>query len=84
MSALEDLAAAKTKTDARSNFETFIAGWRAAGWSEAETADYQESIRIFLGDDDSAALALLPAGSYKSSEQARRSAWKCRASFLSA
>ena len=40
MSALENLAATKARADSRANFESFIAGRRAAGWSEADIADY--------------------------------------------
>ncbi len=74
MSALENLAAAKAKADARANFESFIAGRRADGWSEADIAEYRESIRVLMGNDDAAALALFPPGTYESAEQARQGA----------
>ncbi len=74
MSALENLAATKARADSRANFESFIAGRRAAGWSEADIADYTESIRVLMGDDDTAALALFPADTYQSAEQARQGA----------
>lgn len=74
MSALANLSAAKAKADARANFERFIAGRRAAGWSDPDVADCRESIRVLMGDDDAAALALFPAGTYQSAEQARQSA----------
>lgn len=74
MSALENLAAAKARADSRANFEEFIAGRRAAGWTEADITAYTESIRMLMGDDDAAALALFPAGTYESAEQARQGA----------
>lgn len=74
MSALENLAAAKAKADARANFERFIEGRRADGWSYSDVAEYRESIRILMGDDDQAALALFPPGTYQSAEQARHAA----------
>lgn len=74
MSALENLAAAKAKADARTNFDRFVACRRAAGWTEADVAVYRDSIRILMGDDDAAALALFPPGAYASAEQARQAA----------
>ena len=81
MSALENLAAAKAKADARANFERFIAGRRAAGWSEADIADYRGSIRILIGDDDAAALALFPPGTYATADQAQSAAREYWASW---
>lgn len=74
MSALENLAAAKAKADGRTNFERFIAARRADGWTDSDVAEYRESIRILMGDDDAAALALFPAGTYATAEQARQGA----------
>lgn len=74
MSALENLAAAKAKADARANFERFIASRRADGWSDADAAEYRESVRILMGNDDAAALALFPPGAYATAEQARQAA----------
>ena len=74
MSALENLATAKAKADARANFERFVASRLAAGWADTDVAEYRESIRVLMGDDDAAALALFPAGTYRSAEQARRAA----------
>lgn len=74
MSALESLAATKANADSRASFGNFIAGRRAAGWTETDIADYTESIRVLMGDDDSAALALFPAGTYQTAEQARQGA----------
>ena len=74
MSALENLQAAKSKADARANFERFIAVRRAAGWTDADVAEYRESIRILMGSDDMAALALFPVGTYQSAELARQGA----------
>lgn len=74
MSALENLAATKARADSRGNFESFIAGRRAAGWTEADIAEYTESIRVLMGDDDAAALALFPVGTYQTAEQARQDA----------
>lgn len=74
MTALENLAAAKARADSRANFDNFIAGRRIAGWSEADCAEYAESIRVLMGNDDAAALALFPAGTYETAEQARQDA----------
>jgi len=74
MSAIENLAAAKARANSRANFETFIAGRRAAGWSEPDCAEYAESIRVLMGNDDAAVLALFPAGTYETAEQARQGA----------
>lgn len=74
MSALQNLAATKARADSRTHFENFIAGRRAAGWTEADVAEYTESIRILMGDDDAAALALFPLRAYQSAEEARQGA----------
>jgi len=71
---LDRLAIAKAKADARGNFDRFVTGRRAAGWSDSDVAEYRESIRILMGDDDMAALALFPAGTYPTAEQARQAA----------
>lgn len=83
MSALDNLQAAKAKADARANFERFIAARRADGWSDGDVTEYRESIRILMGDDDAAALALFPAGSYATAEQARQGAREYWASLAS-
>lgn len=74
MSALENLAATKARADSRANFENFITGRRAAGWTVEDIADYTASIRVLMGDDDAAALALFPAATYQTAEQARKGA----------
>lgn len=74
MSALANLTAAKAKADARANFERFIDSRRATGWADYDVAEYRESIRILMGNDDAAALALFPAGTYQTVEQARQGA----------
>lgn len=74
MSALENLAAAKAKADARANFDRFIAARRANGWTDSDVAEYRESIRILMGADDAATLALFPPGAYATAEQARHGA----------
>lgn len=74
MSALENLAAAKAKADARGNFERFVAGRRASGWTEADITEYRESIRILMGDDGAATLSLFPPETYQTAEQARQAA----------
>jgi hypothetical protein len=74
VSALENLAAAKARADSRTNFEAFVAGRRVAGWTEADVAEYRESIRVLMGSDDAAALALFPPGTYRTAEQARQAA----------
>lgn len=72
MSAIESLAAAKSKSDARANFERFITSRRADGWTDSDVAEYRESVRTLMGDDDAAALALFPHGIYQTAEQARQ------------
>lgn len=84
MSALENLAAAKAKADARTNFEHFIAARRADGWTDSDVAEYRESIRVLMGDDEAAALALFPAGTYATAEQARHGAREYWAASVSA
>ncbi|MBK7463968.1 MAG: hypothetical protein IPJ50_15385 [Betaproteobacteria bacterium] len=74
MSALANLQAAKSRADAAANFDRFIASRQAAGWSASDVADYRESIRILMGADDKAALALFPPGTYQTAEQARQDA----------
>ena len=74
MSALENLAAAKARADSRANFEQFISSRLSAGWSEEDIADYTASIRVLMGNDDAASLALFPAGTYQNAEQARQGA----------
>lgn len=74
MNALINLAAAKAKADSRANFERFISGRRSAGWGESDIGDYTESIRILMGEDDTAALALFPVGTYVTAEDARNDA----------
>lgn len=74
MSALDNLQAAKAKADARASFDRFIEGRRVDGWTAADIAEYRESIRILMGDDDAAALALFPPGTYQTAEQARQAA----------
>lgn len=74
MSALENLAAAKARADSRANFDNFIAGRRVAGWTEADCAEYTESIRVLMGNDDAAALALFPKDTYQTADQARQGA----------
>lgn len=74
MSALANLAAAKARADSQANFEQFISYRRSAGWTEEDIADYTASISVLMGNDDAAALALFPAGTYKNAEQARQGA----------
>ncbi len=74
MSALENLAAATARADSRANFDRFISGRRAAGWSDSDVAEYRDSVRVLMGDDNAVALALFPAGTYKTAEQARQAA----------
>ena len=71
---LDRLASAKAKADTRANFDQFIEGRRATGWADYDVAEYRESIRILMGNDDAAALALFPAGTYQTVEQARQGA----------
>lgn len=82
MSALENLAAAKAKADARADLEQFVASRQAAGWTADDIADYRKSIDVLMGDDDAAALALFPPGTYLNAEIARcdaRHYWRAAA-----
>lgn len=74
MTVLETLAAAKTKADARANYEQFVFAMRAAGWTDADVTEYREAIAVLMGADDAAALALYPPGCFSNAEQARQAA----------
>ena len=71
---LDRLASAKAKADASANFERFITARRADGWTDSDVAEYRESIRVLMGNDDAAALALFPPGAYATTEQALQDA----------
>lgn len=81
---LDRLASAKSKADSRANFDRFIAGRRADGWIDSDVAEYRESIRVLMGDDEAAALALFPPGTYQTAEQARQGAREYWAASLAA
>ncbi len=73
---LSGLNAAKDKADARANYRDCMAAMRQQGWSDADVKEYSESIGVLMGEDDTAALALFPAGTYANAEDARAEARK--------
>lgn len=77
-SAMSRLSAAKEKADARANYAMFIA---STGWSQDDINEYAESTKVLMGDDDAAALALFPVGTYETAEQARSDARRYWANF---
>ena len=73
------LSAAKQQADssaaARENYARFLVYQRDVnGWTPEEMADYKEKIGVIMGKDDAAALALFPAGLYKTADEARQGA----------
>ena len=68
---------ADSADDTRRAYQQFINHARTVlGWSDADVAEYAESIKVLMGNDDAAALALFPDGLYKSAEEARKAAVK--------
>lgn len=63
-------------SSAREQYRKFIAAMRQQGWSDADVKEYSESIGILMANDDQAALALFPAGTYPDAESARADARK--------
>ena len=63
-------------SSAREQYRKFIAAMRRQGWSDADVKEYSESIGVLMGEDDTAALALFPAGTYANAEDARAEARK--------
>jgi hypothetical protein len=59
---------------ARRAFASYQQAMRNEGWSESDLSEYRESVKILMGKDDAATLALFPAGLYKSAEEARADA----------
>ena len=78
---LSGLNAAKDKADARANFRDCMSAMRCQGWTDSDVKEYSESIGVLMANDDKAALALFPAGTYPDAESARAGArkfWKER------
>lgn len=73
---LSGLNAAKDKADARANFRDCMTTMRRQGWTDSDVKEYSESIGILMGNDDKKALALFPAGTYTTAEDARAEARK--------
>ena len=73
---LSGLNAAKDKADARANFRDCMSAMRCQGWTDSDVKEYSESIGVLMGEDDTAALALFPAGTYPYAEAARSDARK--------
>lgn len=60
---------------ARENYSRFLAFQRDEnGWTAEEYADYKANIGVLMGKDDAAALALFPAGLYRTADEARQGA----------
>ena len=82
------LAEVNAKADAedqdRRNFKRFIGDMKEYGqWSDDDVADYTNRIKVLMGNDDSASLALFHEGAYATSDEARQGArtfWKARLS----
>jgi hypothetical protein len=63
--------------EARRAYQRFINHARQhLGWSDADVAEYADSVKVLMGKDDAATLALFPDGLYKSAEEARQGAVK--------
>ena len=83
-SPLDRLRSLKSKADstseARDHFRRYIAfAKETLGWSDEDVAEYSESIKVLMGKDDDAALALYPPGAFSSASEAREAAviyWK--------
>jgi len=63
-------------SSAREQYRKFIAAMRRQGWTDSDVKEYSESIGVLMGEDDTAALALFPAGTYPYAEAARSDARK--------
>ncbi len=63
-------------SSAREQYRKFIAAMSHQGWSDADVKEYSESIGILMANDDKKALALFPAGTYATAEDARTDARK--------
>lgn len=71
---LNGLSAAKDKANARANFRDYMETMRQQGWSDADVKEYSASIGVLMGSDDAAAIALFPAGTYATADDARKGA----------
>ena len=61
---------------AREQYKNFVSAHRRQGWTDSDVKEYSESIGILMANDDQAALALFPAGTYPDAEAARSDARK--------
>lgn len=83
---LDRLRNVKEKADStdsdRRNYARFISDMGEFGkWSEEDVSWYADQIKTLMSGDDSAAMALFPAGIYQSANEAREGArnfWKSR------
>jgi hypothetical protein len=80
--ALDRLRGIKGKAEeadsSREAYQRFIACMRDyGGWTDAGVSDYAASIKVLMGKDDAAALALFEPGYYPTAEAARASAVEC-------
>lgn len=67
---------ADSEDDSRKAFASFIRLMRSTGWTDADVAEYTDNVRVLMGKDDEAALALFPAGLYATAQSARDDAVK--------
>lgn len=78
MQALERLNAARAKSGSsdadRANYAALLVKMRDEGWTAQDVADYSAGVRALMAPDDAAALALFPAGTYATADQARQGA----------
>lgn len=63
-----------SENEVRLGYKRYISLMRAQGWSDEDVAEYAASIRILMGNDDAAALALYPGGAFPSAQSARDAA----------
>jgi len=63
-------------SSAREQYKSFVSSMRRQGWTDSDVKEYSESIGVLMANDDQAALALFPAGTYPDAESARADARK--------
>lgn len=66
---------AETADESRRAYQRFrIHARTVLNWSDADIDEYAESIKVLMGENDAAALALFPDGQYQTAEEARKDA----------
>lgn len=77
--ALAAMRAAKSRADARADFERYIERKLEFGWTKEDAREYMALVKVLMGNDDAATLALYPEGLFKTAEECREAAcqfWK--------